>query len=64
MVDEAILQYWKKKIEEACNKTSTSLMYQSVSDKPHLQWDLTTSDRRDVCQACIKAKMLASAYML
>ena len=36
----------------------------SHSDMPHLLWDWTTSDPRDVCQACIKAKMLPGAYIL
>ena len=65
MIDEAISRYWKMQIEEeALNKTSTSLMNQSYTDKPHLLWHSTASDPRDIRRACINAKMLAGVYIL
>ena len=67
MVTKVVSLNWKRMTEkEADIKYSLAhLNYTTfTAGKPHLVWEATTSDSKDVRRAIVKAKMIAGAYTL
>ena len=66
IVKKAVSLYWKRRIEEEADTKSSlaNLNITLTAGKPHLLWETTASDSRDVSRAIAKAKMIAGAYTL
>ena len=65
-VDKAINSHWARKIQqEAAEKSSLKYLNNTfVPNSPHLVWNATSTDPRDVRRAVIKARMLSGSYIL
>ena len=65
-VDKAISSHWARKIQqEAAEKSSLKFLSNTLTpNTPHLIWNATTTDPRDVRRATIKARILSGSYIL
>lgn len=65
-VKKAVATYWKTQIENESKSKSTLKYLNTIFkvNKPHLVWQSTTTDCRDVKRAIVKAKLMTGTYTL